>query len=121
MKKAQTYQYAGTSVRHGKITWRFTNSKNRIYRLKHEGHTEIDLRKLPQPMVEEDAKLYLEQQGVRGAMQPVPGTFKENTATLARAAGPAPQLQAPIITIPDGYVCLVLRKADAAQMLANAS
>ena len=55
------FTVAGTSRRNGVVKFRFSNDiKGRIPMLIRTGHTEIDLRELPEPMTKADAIAYLE-------------------------------------------------------------
>jgi len=55
------FTVAGTSRRNGVVKFRFSNDmKGRIPMLIRTGHTEIDLRDLPEPLTKERAIAYLE-------------------------------------------------------------
>jgi hypothetical protein len=55
------FTVAGTSRRNGVVKFRFSNDmKGRIPMLIRTGHTEIDLRELPEPMTKAAAIAYLE-------------------------------------------------------------
>jgi hypothetical protein len=57
------FTVAGTSRRNGVVKFRFSNDmKGRIPMLIRTGHTEIDLRELPEPMTKAAAIAYLESQ-----------------------------------------------------------
>lgn len=57
----KTFTVAGTSNLNGVVKFRFANDlKSRIAVLTRNGHTDIDLRELPEPMTKEAAIQYLE-------------------------------------------------------------
>ena len=59
----KTFTVAGTSNLNGVVKFRFANDlKSRIAVLKRNGHTEINLIELPEPMVKADAIAFLEAQ-----------------------------------------------------------
>ena len=58
------YTVAGTSVLNGKRTYRFATSMSRVAVLTRNGHTDVQLEKLPQPMSREAAIEYMKLGGV---------------------------------------------------------
>ena len=77
MADSKLYTVAGTSIRDGvgPATYRFSagsSAKTRAVVLGRVGHTEVDLRELPNPMTKADAIAYLVSQGVT-AVLPVSG------------------------------------------------
>ena len=57
----KTFTVAGTSNLNGVVKFRFANDlKGRIKVLERNGHTNIDLRELPEPMTKEAAIQFLE-------------------------------------------------------------
>ena len=57
----KTFTVAGTSNLNGVVKFRFANDlKGRIKVLERNGHTDIDLRELPEPMTKEAAIAFLE-------------------------------------------------------------
>jgi hypothetical protein len=105
------FTIAGTSTLNGVNTYRFATGKatTRAGVLKRNGHTDIDLRDLPDPMSKEDAVLFLTKAGVtavlpksgrKAAVTETPEEIAERIATekknaanekrrLARAAAKA--------------------------------
>ena len=53
------YTVAGTSILNGKRAYRFANSMSRAGVLMRNGHTDVALEVLPQPMTKESAIAYL--------------------------------------------------------------
>lgn len=63
---AKLFTIAGTSTLKGVSTFRFATGlmKNRIWVLRHNGHTDIELYELPKPMTKEDAIVFLQSNGI---------------------------------------------------------
>ena len=58
------YTVAGTSVLNGKRAYRFANSMSRVGVLTRNGHEDVQLEALPQPMSREQALEYIKLGGV---------------------------------------------------------
>jgi hypothetical protein len=56
-----TFTHAGTSRLNGSVKVRFANDALRVKVLEKNGHTEVDLIELPQPMLKKDAVAYLKE------------------------------------------------------------
>lgn len=57
------YTVAGTSVLNGKRAYRFANSMSRVAVLTRNGHEDVQLQALPEPMSREQALAYLKLHG----------------------------------------------------------
>jgi hypothetical protein len=78
----KTFTVAGTSVLNGVVAYRFANDLNRVKVLIKNGHTDCDLRSLPEAMTKADAVLFLNSQGITAEANRV-------TATATTASKPA--------------------------------
>lgn len=74
VKVEKMYTIAGVSTRENEVTFRFATGKAAVRAgvLKRNGHTDIDLRDLPNEMTKADAQAFLEAQGIT-AVVPVSG------------------------------------------------
>lgn len=72
---SKLFTIAGTSILNGQLTFRFATGtiKKRAWILYHNGHKEVMLEELPEPMTKEDAVKFLTSRGV-GRYAIVPGT-----------------------------------------------
>jgi hypothetical protein len=60
----QMFTFAGISRLRGIVAYRFANTASRVRGLERSGHSEIDLRRLPNEMTKEQAIAWLNEQGV---------------------------------------------------------
>ena len=88
----KTFTVAGTSNLNGVVKFRFANDlKSRIKVLTKNGHTDIDLRELPEAMTKAQAIAFLE----AGTAEPtVPNTVELTVATLRSELAAAGELTA---------------------------
>ena len=77
----KTFTVAGTSNLNGTVKFRFANDlKGRIKVLERNGHTDIDLRELPEPMTKEAAIQYLEAEATPAATELTVDTLRTELA-----------------------------------------
>ncbi len=82
------FTVAGTSRRNGVVKFRFSNDmKGRIPMLIRTGHTEIDLRELPEPMTKAAAIAYLESLDVAVETAETAETVRESLEADGEATG----------------------------------
>jgi FKBP-type peptidyl-prolyl cis-trans isomerase len=85
-KMEKLFTIAGTSVLNNALTYRFATGKIgvRTSVLKQNGHTDIKLQELPNPMTKTDAVAFLKSQGINAVL---PGVTKgeKKTATAPEA------------------------------------
>lgn len=89
---SKTFTFAGRSTLNGVVAYRFANDANRVKVLAKNGHTDIDLRELPQPMSKEQAIQFLNEHEI----------FADGNRVTQKAAT-APQAEAPVAD-DDGFV-----------------
>ena len=77
----KTFTVAGTSNLNGVVKFRFANDlKGRIKVLERNGHTDIDLRELPEPMTKEAAIAFLEAEAAPTATELTADTLRTELA-----------------------------------------
>lgn len=99
-----TFAYAGVSTLNGKMKVRFANDQMRVKVLAKNGHTDIDIVQLKNPMSKEDAVAYLlsidfdnGNAAVRAALEAEQGKRSETApkakATVAKATKAKPSME----------------------------
>jgi hypothetical protein len=82
----KTFTVAGTSVLNGVVAYRFANDLNRVKVLIKNGHTDCDLRSLPEAMTKADAVLFLNSQGITAEANRVTATASKPAKIKAAKA-----------------------------------
>ena len=80
----KTFAFAGISTLNGTVAYRFANGADRVKVLAKNGHVDIDLRSLPEPMTKERAIEWLGTHGITA-------DFTRVTAQKAPKAEKAPK------------------------------
>ena len=92
----KTFTFAGVSTLNGTVAYRFANGADRVKVLAKNGHENIDLRSLPEPMTKDRAIQFLSEQGIVAEANRV-------TAPKAQKAPKAEKAKAPVAD-EDGFV-----------------
>jgi hypothetical protein len=90
----KTFAFAGVSTLNGTVAYRFANGADRVKVLAKNGHVDIDLRSLPEPMTKDSAIQFLNAQGI----------VAEATRVTAPKAQKAPKAKAEPVADEDGFV-----------------
>jgi hypothetical protein len=81
MSDDKTFTVGGTSVKNGKLTWRFANGtpESRAAVLIKDNHSDVKLQALPRPMTRDEAIKFLEANGIQAVDPTVRTTRESNT------------------------------------------
>ena len=90
----KTFTFAGISTLNGTVAYRFANGADRVKVLAKNGHIDIDLRSLPEPMTKAAAIEWLGTHGI---------VAEENRVTAPKAQK-APKAKAEPVADEDGFV-----------------